>query len=561
MSRLRMTRAALAAAVVVALAGCASIPMSGPVNEGDPLTPGEALGFDFRPQGPDVGASQSEILAGFLAAGAGPQDNYQVARQFLTSTFAKEWDPGASVTVHGPATTALSDGQGGMRLMVPAVGRVDGRGRYEEYGKPLLVELPFRMAKEDGEWRITQAPNGIVLSTGFFDRLFAERALYFYDAGFDYLVPDLRWFPSTAEAPTRVVEALLDGPSAPLASPVLVSAFPEGTNLERQSVTSLGGEAVVELNNEVVRADPITQQRMQYQLERSLVGGSIISVRMSVDGSEVEVDPFGSAAPIVQPLVNPRALAGRADQFGFLTADEIAPIQGLSDTIVALKPTAAVYSDADQLTAVLTDGGVLAVRPGSPAVPIDDRGGLVAPSLDSQGFVWTVPGGDPSAIRATAPGRDPAPVAAKGLTDATEILSLAVSRDSARLLTLLRTVDGVSLRVFGIGRDGTGRPLALSDDWFDLVPPAGDPVTATWAADTTVASLGRDEDGGSSVTTQEVGGRVSDTLGELADAVALVGGNGLSGLRALRSDGSVQVLRGSGWQTVATDVAFLAAQR
>jgi len=54
---MRAVRAALAAALLAVLAGCATIPVSGPVNEGGPLAEGEDLGFDFRPQGPTEDAS------------------------------------------------------------------------------------------------------------------------------------------------------------------------------------------------------------------------------------------------------------------------------------------------------------------------------------------------------------------------------------------------------------------------------------------------------------------------------------------------------------------------
>ncbi|BDZ46001.1 GerMN domain-containing protein [Naasia aerilata] len=560
--RPRLIRTAVAAIGVALLAGCASIPVSGAVHEGDTVEAGEDLGFDFRPQGPEAGDTPSEILSGFIAAGAGPQDNYATARDFLTRDLAKEWNPAAGVLVHGRATSTLADSPTSLSLVVPATGTVDGTGRYDEFADAVQIELPFRFVQENGEWRISQAPNGTVLARAIFDRLFSMRSLYFYDPTFTYLVPDLRWFPSTADAPTRVVEALLAGPTAPLASPVLATAFPDGTSLERQSVTPTNGQAIVELNDEVVQADAVTKQRMQYQLARSLVGGSILSVRISVDGTDLEIPDFANGrAPVVQPLVNPSALVLRDGTFGFLSGGELTPLEGFSDAVAGLDPTSVVFS-ADQELAAVHGGNAAAyaVARGENPVAVDARPGLVAPDLDGQGYLWTVPADAPQALTATRPGGSPLPIAANW-TDASGVVSLAVSRDSTRLLALLTTPDGPRLRVYGIVRDKSAAPTQLSSTWYELIPPTGVPAGATWVSDTTVASLGRAADGSAAVVAQDVGGHRLDTVGDIDDAVALSGGNGLSGLRALTADGDVRVLRGAAWQTTASQVGLLAAQR
>ncbi|HEY8589428.1 MAG TPA: GerMN domain-containing protein, partial [Naasia sp.] len=522
---MRAARAALAAALIALLAGCATIPVAGPVNEAGPIAEGEDLGFDFRPQGPAIGASPEEILSGFIAAGAGPQNNYEVARQFLTADFAPEWDPNAGTFVHSRATSTIVESDTSLRLLVPASGRVDGTGRYEEYGDQLPTELRFRLVQESGEWRIGEAPGGTVVARSLFDRLFAQRALYFYDPSFTYLVPDLRWFPATADAPTRIVEALLDGPADPLAAPVLVSAFPEGTTLARQSVTTTAGEAVVELSDEVVRADPTTRQRMQVQLARSLVGRNVVSVRISVDGSEPTA-PVGGGTPILQPQVNPRPLVLRDGAFGFLVGDGVESVDGLSDVVEELAPSAAVFEGDTERLALLTATGVVAMEAGQDAVAVDERAGLIAPGLDSQGFVWTVPADSPEALRVTPVGGASVDIATPW-QEASAIVSLGVSRDSTRLLVLLETPEGTRLRVHGIVRDGAGAPVALSADGFELVPAEGTPVAATWVSETAVGSLAVDANGVGAIVTQDVAGHQLDAVADVPGAVALVGGNGL----------------------------------
>ena len=67
-----------------------------------------------------------------------------------------------------------------------------------------------------------------------FTGIFKAYDLYFFDATFEYLVPDRRWFPSGSNVPGRVVRQLLLGPSAWQGSGVLFSAFPTGTEQGRQ---------------------------------------------------------------------------------------------------------------------------------------------------------------------------------------------------------------------------------------------------------------------------------------------------------------------------------------
>lgn len=556
---MRAVRAAFAAALIAALAGCATIPVTGPVTGGGALAESEDLGFVFRPQGPAEGAAPVEILTGFIAAGAGPQNNYEVARQFLTADFAPEWDPNAGTLVHSRSTSTLVESDTSLALVVPVSGRVDGAGRYEEYGDQLSVELPFRLVQEAGEWRISEAPSGTVVARSLFDRLFAQRALYFYDPTFTYLVPDLRWFPAAADAPTRIVEALLEGPSAPLAAPVLASAFPEGTTLARQSVTTTAGEAVVELSNEVVRADPTTRQRMQVQLARSLVSRNVVSVRISVDGTE-PMAPAGGGTPILQPQVNPRPLVARDGEFGFLVGDQVEPLEGFSDAVAGLAPTAAVFGRDTEQLALLTEAGVVALQAGQDPLVVDDRAGLIAPGLDNGGYLWTVPADRPGELRVTQPGGEPLELAEPWM-EASRIVALAVARDSTRLLVLLDTAEGPRLRVHGIVRDGAGAPVSLSPNWFELVPPEGTPVTATWVSETAVGSLGVDAQGVGAIRTQDVAGQQLDVVADVPGAVGLVGGNGLSGLRVVTADGAVAVLRGTTWQRTGSGVTLLATQR
>jgi len=74
--------------------------------------------------------------------------------------------------------------------------------------------LSFSFEEQGGEWRISEAADGIVLSQTSFALAFREQALYFFDPTYRFLVPDVRWFPFRQTIPARIVRALLAGPTS-----------------------------------------------------------------------------------------------------------------------------------------------------------------------------------------------------------------------------------------------------------------------------------------------------------------------------------------------------------
>ena len=79
-----------------------------------------------------------------------------------------------------------------------------------------------------------------------FTQVFRDYTLYFFDPSHRYLVPDVRWYAGRDSAQTSIVQAMLAGPAEWLA-PGVVSAFPEGVQLEPAAVPVSGGVASVSL--------------------------------------------------------------------------------------------------------------------------------------------------------------------------------------------------------------------------------------------------------------------------------------------------------------------------
>jgi spore germination protein GerM len=565
--------AAMATTFAVALSGCTGIPREGGVQNGQAAEEGDGPAPVFLPSRPQKDASQEQILRGFIEAASSPENKYQIAREFLTPEFSDAWKPDAGVTIDdGTTRTPVVIDPNTMQLAVNPVAEVNGQGEYHEFGSSTSSPLSYSFQQVDGQWRISNAPNGIVIDESTFSYVFSAQALYFYDPSFSYLVPDLRWFPRGATAPTRIVKAVLAGPSPWLQGGV-VTAFPEGTELTADAVQVVARDAKIDLNGEALNADRITMQRMKYQLATSLPTG--ISVTITVNQNSQDIGDLGQAAPVVNPRVDARALILRGGEFGYLaaTGSSLSPIPGISESLVPLNPLAVTLSPGQTVAAALTDRGVFGVHVGDDPVLLDPRGGLIAPSVDNFGYVWSVPATRPGelVVYNTAGEAIPVPTPWQEFTG---IQALKVSRDGTRVIALLRSggsgasegsgtsgTDADSdtrFVVAAIKRDknvpvGLGEPVVLASD-------LGTPLDATWIDDLTVASLSTLPGGEEAITAQQIGG-VSVPLEPPPDSVTITGSNTLRDLRALSSEGGLEVQRGVGWQQRIDKVVLVATQQ
>lgn len=558
-SRYRALVGVVAVLSVLLLAGCVGIPTSGAVEKGDAISTSDDIDIIFQPSGPGVDESQEDILNGFIRAALNPLNNFAVARSFLSQGFSDDWKPDAGVTIDqtGRSTQVISETSIDLKLSPTAT--VDSNGEYSTVPAAAPVTRSYSFVQEDGQWRISAAPDGIVMLSTEFAEVYNSYPLYFFDPSYTRLVPDVRWFPRVASnTGTRIARALVTGPSAWLTGAV-VTAFPEGTGVT--SVPIDAGVASVDLSGPVLDSTEATLERMQVQLRASLLALSGVSnVRVTVDSTVVPLATSGDPTLVTAPRVDSRALVLREGQFGFFTGSSLTPIEGISDDVASLPATSIAFTDSVpglQLAAVGTAGGVYAVAPSSTPGLIDDRPGLIEPSIDPEGFVWTVPGGSPLDVRVAAAGRTPSSFTATW-DGASDIVSLDVSRDGARVLAFL-TMDGEPrLVVASVVRDKDGTPTGLGEP-VDLAEGPGTPVDATWVDSLSVASATLTSSGDNAIVQQQIGGTTTQ-LADAADVASLVGSNDVVGLRVLASDGSILQQSANTWQVRAADVALLATQ-
>jgi len=557
-----MTRTLLAVLVATALtisvAACSGIPRSGVVHQGVPVAQDDSNAIEFLPASPADGATQEQILRGFLDAASSPQDDYAIARQYLARAFLTSWDASASVTVDfGVRTIALTSDTSAV-LQTVASATVDGRGEYAEIKPSTPLSLSYAFVREGAQWRLAAVPAGVVIDRFTFDQVFSTHALYFFDTTFMHLVPDLRYFPAGSFTATRIMKALLQGPATWLAEGgAVVSAFPAGTALVADAVPIAARIAMVDLTPQALKATSAGFSHMQAQTGASLNSiDSVSGVQILVAGNVQEIAASTNPNLDITTRVDARPLGMFNGTFGFLNGESTEPIAGLSELLQPLNATAITVASSLGLAAARTEAGVVLVRSTSGVTMLDTRPGLISPSLDPSNYIWSVPANAPLEINVYSTDGQVTQVAAPW-PEASRIVSLNIARDGSRLVALLVQDDQTRFVAANIQRGDHNRPIKIGTP-INVITDPGVPLDATWADPSTVVSLVRGTDGSSHLASQTIGGQ-SQELPSSAAVVSLAGANMMTQLRIRAADGSLYVLRGTAyWQLLASNVSVLA---
>ena len=551
--------------LVLVVTGCTQIPSSGGVQAVDPGDLISETDVDFLPPGPSAGASASEILQGFIAAGAAAQNNYRVARSYLTAEYADRWNPNQSAIIRSGEATVIDRGEGELVYQTQVLASVDEAGRYETSAQATTQELAFQLEQVDGQWRITEAPDGVVLTEPAFGEAFQSYRLYYYSLDYSELVPDLRWFASRGDVLTKVVRGLLSAPSYWLTG-ATVSAFPAGTQLVASPVPVIDGVAQVDLNEAVVDANGTQREQMLWQLDTTLSQVSGVSdVAITYNQAPIRVVTNDERQPVFASGRDPRSLVVRGLDFGYLQAGRVDSIENLELTVVQRRPQRVFFNQALQQAAVVGEAGLWRVTAaGTSEEPWDVREGLIRPIIDSCGYLWSMtrtPGPDALRVfpRVVVDPEQNVSVLPVDLPVESEVVAMELARDNTRLLLLVQTDQGVRVLLTGIERDSECEPLALGE-FLELAPLEGQAVDAAFVDDTQVAVVTRQDQAGE-VVIQDVNGRVSSAGRPSAPATLVSGVGGVSGLRLLTDQGTILQPRGNGWQATGERAGVLVTQR
>lgn len=551
-------RASLIAATLgaaLAVGGCAAIPDSGPVGVGLPdLEQAEQI-VQYGAPGPVAGATQEQLVRGFLTAANAPADDYAIAREYLTPGYASQWDPyfGALIGDGSRPYRTETEQVGTLSFSVSA--KVDETGKMLPVEAGASTELRFGFTKWGGEWRISSAPSGVILDRVNFLAIWSSHQLYFLGPG-DRLVPDTRWFLSNTGLATAIVSSLLDGPGERFDQSVH-SGFPPGVRLTKGTVPVVDGLARVDLTGEGLGNEK-AQQEMLAQLQASLQSVQGVNrVELLVDGSVVR----GGAEPMVpnQPNSAGTKLAGMIDdRFGVISGETVEPITGVSQAVEDLDASgvsSVALSRSKTVAAVINGSGATITSDGYVAV-IDARKRLLQPSVDDDLWAWTLSAADPTIVRVSAANGLQHEFAAPWLADV-DARAMRVAPGGSQIAVLASEGDKSYVLVAGIIRDSDGTPTGLTQEADIEMWASGEAIDLDWVDQVRFVTLTRQANAGK--VTVGGPGLFAGEQGSVPDAVAVVGGGSRAGMRVLSGDGDLFAPQGgSEWQRVASGIELLA---
>jgi hypothetical protein len=423
----RPVLAALAALLVAALSatGCVSMPTGGPVRS-YPMTQGPAAQnqpyVQVVPQPPGAGWSPAQIVQGFLTASASYGNAPQVATQYLTPALQKTWNPSWSATVYssGPNVTGQTYGPPTVKTATKATVQITGDrqaaligyGGYsvasssssteESFGRQPI----FRLIKLDGQWRISDAPSELLLTSNSFENDYQLRNLYFFNPAENYLVPDPVYVPLRAKPGDLInglVKALISPPTDWLSlGGATKTALPRGT--KAGSVTLNGVTAVVNLTGSAItKASTVTMEQVSAQLLMTLSGAvQSGSAGQGVKSVEVEVNgkqwsPSGPQGDPVQGTAKWEPPTGESQAFYYVdSAGNLTSQTGATGKPVSLGTK---IGTGNTQIAVSPDGKYVAALHGSTLStglvggPLTKRSGsYAAMSWDGSDELWASQG-------------------------------------------------------------------------------------------------------------------------------------------------------------------------
>ena len=490
-----MRRLACLLWVLVALAGCVSVPVSGPVEHHAPQQQQANPGVEIAPVPPAPGASPSLIVEGFLHAMATYQRDYAVARQFLTAPANQAWRPESGVQVYAEGYPPTVTDNSAV-IAAPLAGSLDPQGVFTPGGTTFHHD--FGLVRDDqGQWRISHPPDGLLISEYLFTSTFVRTELCFWDPGYNALVPDPRYFPKGPRQLTAAVGAVLAGPSAWLAPAVREPAAED----QAADSVALGTTGVVTV--QLHQPEPPgqeTRSRLLAELMwslRAVDGVTGLRVRSGtttwVRGSSdmVTLADFADRGPV------------RTDQSDRLFALARHTVNRVSDAsagaeLVATAPALtkvtsfAVRHDTAQFAAVTDNRTKLktAGEDGGPAKVELTSAGLERPQYSRSGELW---------VASDRTDRPPLAVIAEG--KAVPVVASALPQGSVRAFRL--SADGVRIAI--VLEDRAGSRLGLArivrsegairvESWRDISPTdaSTDPLQlldVAWSDSSTLLAL------------------------------------------------------------------------
>lgn len=513
---------------VVLLAGCASMPDSGDVTKvGD--GPRDASDPQVRVFGvqPQPNEQPKQIVDGFLEAVTSDEANFQTARDYLTGHASKTWNPFTGTTIISGSKPLLvtshtaanrDDVSQSITMATSQVAAVGGDNTYAPEGR--VFRTIFHLVQDNGQWRIDNLSNGLIIELSDFERLYQSVNMYYYAnlgpqtadsaQGANTMVADPMYVRRRIDPVAATVAALLSGPSGWL-KPVAFSAFPSHTGITGQPKPTLddSGRLRVQLTGLPTRLQAAECDRMAAQLINTVQDQS----SSQVDSVEIHRSSGATVCTMgrQQALDDaPVRISGSGDQEYLIGADhrlESVDSQGDGLPQHVAGPFGAAQAGLESVAVARGSEGLAAgVRLGGRVLdvaPLSDTGGvkqvltstvgLSAPSWDGLDDLWAAD------LNASAPalwmwhdGHAAIKAQVPGLGD-DRIRSVRVAADGVRMALLVERDGHTVLELGRVEHSGTAARPAVSVTGLRIVAPGYEDVQAvSWAGESRLVMVGKE---------------------------------------------------------------------
>jgi hypothetical protein len=451
---------------------CVGMPDTGPVVPADvPARRDPQVSVERRAQPPQEGESSQNIVQGFLQAMQAYPVDLQTARQFLTSEEQDSWNPSRKLI-----TYSGSDQKGSpdlIQVRLDGTDWVDSRGAWRGRLGDGRLRLPLPLVKENGEWRISAAPNAFLVPDDWFQDYYEPASVYFYDPTASILVAEPVFVPGDQLAPA-LVQALLLGPG-PRLTDVVRTFLPAGLT-PTLTVDDDGRLAHLAFDGDVARPTADEATLMLSQLAWTFRQTSVEKFTVSIGGEPMtaggssttfDVGDFEASDPVDQQAT-PLLYAVRNANLEVGDATAFRPVDGPFGTAGSIEAVA--VSLTATYAAAVVDGGTTVLR-GSvnddqhPVVPVASSAtDLLRPGWDAADRLWLVDRTDAGAVVSyvdAVEGAQPVPVDVRGITGR-QVKRFLISRDGTRLVALVRGRDRDVVRVSRIRHNTAGDVLGAT---------------------------------------------------------------------------------------------------
>ncbi len=435
------------ALVIVALSGCVSLPESGPVvpadNEGSFA---DELGSRYLPNPPQPGESATDIVRHFLEAMTATPIQTNSAAEFLTEDAQASWEPEGETIVYGDATQPK--GQTRVSVALTDAHVLDSRGVFAGRLPPADRTFSFRMTIEEGQWRIDDPPDALIVPRYWTDDQFRPVDVYFFDPTARILVPEPVSVPRGEQFATALTRSLLAGPGPALAQ-VSRNFLPPQLTLGLSVPVDADGIADVALQGDGSSMSAEEAELAAVQLAWTLrQDPAIRSIRLTADGqalpgqsSLIRVEEGAQYGP-ADFSSSTSLFALREGRLGGGQADAMTPVDGLAGQQDYGFTDFAVSLDSTQVAGI-TDGGTSVLlgptfaRDGLLDQVVSGATSLLPPVWDFADRLWLVDRTSQGAQVTLIDRQGPRLVEVPGVTGE-RVRHVLVSRDGSRLVSVVR---------------------------------------------------------------------------------------------------------------------------